>query len=190
MWKRNAIRAIGHGDQLSLVGHLDELRSRIIVSLLALTVAFGVCFWQNQHLLDLIDSPLAHQTQKQVRAGNGPLGATYRVQQSARDVAAQLRTVVGVLQTDHPDPATQASLQRAQSSLRSDVSRLSAAPKGNRPVTLGIGEPFTTTITVTLIFALILALPILLTQIYAFLVPALEPEQQRHVRPLMFAVPL
>jgi sec-independent protein translocase protein TatC len=190
MWKRSAIRAIGHGDRLSMVGHLDELRSRLIVSLLALTVAFGLCFWQNHRLLHLIDSPLAHQTQKQVRAGNGPLGATYRVQQSARDVAAQLSTVVGVLQTDHPDPATRASLQRAQSSLRSDVSRLSAAPEGNRPVTLGIGEPFTTTITVTLIFALILALPFLLTQIYAFLVPALEPEQQRHVRPLMFAVPL
>lgn len=190
MWKRSAISAIGHGDRLSMVGHLDELRSRLIVSLLALTVAFGLCFWQNHLLLHLIDSPLAHQTQKQVRAGNGPLGATYRVQRSARDVAAQLSTVVGVLQTDHQDPATRASLQRAQSSLRSDVSRLSAAPDGNRPVTLGIGEPFTTTITVTLIFALILALPMLLTQIYAFLVPALEPEQQRHVRPLMFAVPL
>ena len=62
-------------------------------------------------------------------------------------------------------------------------------PQGNRPVTLGIGEPFTTTVTVTLIFALILALPVLLWQVYGFFMPALEPEQRRHVKPLMLAVP-
>ena len=75
-----------------MVGHLDELRTRIIVSLIALAVAFGVCFWQNHRLLTLIDSPLAHQTQQQVRDGQGPLGATSQVQQSARDTATQLRT--------------------------------------------------------------------------------------------------
>ena len=39
--------AIAHDDRLTMVGHLDELRTRIIVSLIALAVAFGVCFWQN-----------------------------------------------------------------------------------------------------------------------------------------------
>ncbi len=60
-------------------------------------VAFGFCFWQNHALLRLINSPLAHQTQQQVRDGHGPLGATYQVQRSARDVAVQLHAVVGVL---------------------------------------------------------------------------------------------
>jgi sec-independent protein translocase protein TatC len=184
------LRSIGHEERLSTVDHLDELRARIIVSLLALAVAFGVCFWQNHRLLDLVDRPLAHQTQRQVRSGRGPLGATYRVQQSARDVALQLHAVVGVLAAEHRDRAIQSSLARVDRSLRRDVARLSAPPEGNRPVTLGIGEPLTTTVTVTLLFALIASLPLLLWQSYGFLVPALDREQRRHVRPLLLAVPL
>jgi sec-independent protein translocase protein TatC len=186
----NAIRSVGHEDRLTVVGHLDELRSRIIISLLALAVAFGFCFWQNHRLLHLINSPLAHETQKQVRAGHGPLGSTYQVQLGARDVASQLSTVVGVLQSEHQPPAAKASLARAQAGLKRDLKQLSAPPQGNRPVTLGIGEPFTTTLTVTFLFALILSLPVLLAQAYGFFMPALEPEQRRHVRPLLFAVPL
>ena len=56
-------------------------------------------------------------------------------------------------------------------------------------MTLGIGEPFTTTLTVTLMFALILSLPVLLTQIYAFFMPALGPEQRRQTRALLLAIP-
>ena len=95
-------RPIPHDERLSVVGHLDELRTRLIVSLLALAVAFGICFWQNHPLLRLITAPLAHQTQQQVRAGHGPLGATYTVQRSARDIAAQLDTVVTALASGEP----------------------------------------------------------------------------------------
>ena len=49
-------------------------------------------------------------------------------------------------------------------SLKRDIGRLSVPPEGDKPVTLGIGEPFTTTITVSLVFALILALPFVLTR--------------------------
>ncbi len=184
------VAPISHEDRLSVVGHLEELRTRLIVSLLAVGVAFGICFWQNHQLLHLIDKPLAHQTQQQVRDGHGPLGATYAVQESARDVASQLRTVVGVLSTQHQPPAVRASLQRVQQSLHGDVSRLSVPPQGDRPVTLGIGEPFTTTVTVTLIFALILALPVLLLQVYGFFMPAFEPEQRRRMLPVTFAIPV
>ena len=93
-----AVRQIGREEKLTVVGHLEELRARLIVSLAALAVAFGVCMWQNHALLRFIDAPLAHQTQKQVRAGNGPLGATYTVQRSARTVASQLQVVVGTLE--------------------------------------------------------------------------------------------
>jgi sec-independent protein translocase protein TatC len=187
---RIAVRSIGHDERLSAVGHLDELRTRIIVSLLALAAAFGLCFWQNHRLLRLVDRPLAHQTQRQVRAGQGPLGATYRVQQSTRDVAVQLSAVVGALAAaNHPDPALERSLEQARGSLRRDVARLSTPPQGNRPVTLGIGEPLATTLTVTLLFALILSLPVLLWQAYGFLIPALDRDQRRHVRPLVLSVP-
>jgi len=187
-----AIRSIDHEDRLSYVGHLDELRTRLIVSLIAISVAFGICFWQNHALLHLIDRPLAQQTQQQVKDGHGPLGATYTVQQSARDVAVQLQRVVAVLHSPslRLPSAAQASLSRAGRHLGRDVKRLSAPPQGNRPVTLGIGEPFTTTITVSLILALILALPIILLQAYGFLMPALAPDQRRIARPLLAAIPL
>ncbi len=184
------LRPIGYESQLSIVDHLDELRTRLIVSLLTVVVAFGISFWQNHQLLRLIDTPLAQQTQQQVRAGRGPLGATYTVAQSARDVAKQLGDVVGVLKAQEQSPAVTASLGQVQQNLRRDVERLSAAPSGDRPVTLGIGEPFTTTVTVTLIFALILSLPILLLQAYGFLMPAFEPSQRRRMLPVTCSIPV
>jgi sec-independent protein translocase protein TatC len=183
------LRPVSNDAHLSVVDHLEELRARLIVSLLTLTVAFGICFWQNHELLKLVNQPLAQQTQAQVKAGHGPLGATYSVQQSTRDVARQLDTVVGVLESEHASPAAQASLGRVQQSLARDVKSLSAAPQGNKPVTLGIGEPFTTTITVSLIFALILSLPVLLLQAYGFFMPALTPERRRQMLPVTFAIP-
>jgi sec-independent protein translocase protein TatC len=183
------LRPVGHDARLSVVDHLEELRTRLLVSLLAVAVAFGFCFWQNHAILRLVNAPLAHNTQQQVRDGHGPLGATYLVQQSARDVAKQLGTVVGVLNTESQPPAVRASLDRAQQSLRRDVRRLSAPPRGDRPVTLGIGEPFTATLTVTLIFALILSLPVLLLQAYGFLMPAFEPAQRRRMLPVTIAIP-
>ena len=182
-------RSIGHEDQLTVVGHLDELRTRLIACLLALAVAFGICFWQNHRLLHLINAPLAHQTQQQVRDGHGPLGATYTVAQGARDVGVQLQSVVGALQARGAPPEVTATLARVRASLDRDIARLSIPPEGDRPVTLGIGEPFTTTVTVSLVFALILTLPILLGQMYGFLMPAFEPHQRQRMWPLLAAIP-
>jgi sec-independent protein translocase protein TatC len=184
------LRPVSHEAQLSVVGHLDELRSRLIVSLLAIAVAFGLCFWQNHQILRLVNQPLAHNTQQQVRAGHGPLGATYHVQISARDVAKQLGVVVGALRAQPQSAATQSSLAQVQKALGKDVKSLSAAPQGDRPVTLGIGEPFTATLTVTLIFALILALPVVLLQAYGFFMPAFDPQLRRRMLPITFAIPL
>jgi sec-independent protein translocase protein TatC len=187
-----AVGQIGHEDRLSLVAHLDELRTRLIVSLVAIAVAFGCCFWQNHLLLRIVNKPLAHETQKQVRAGNGPLGATYAVQQSARTVAAQLELVVAALQRQGSgaSTATRTSLRGVAPKLQHAIARLSTPPQGEKPVTLGIGEPFTATLGVTLLFALVLALPIVLYELYGFLLPALSPPRQRIVRPLLLAIPV
>jgi len=184
------LRPVGHDARLSVVDHLEELRTRLIVSLLAVAVAFGICFWQNHQLLRVINAPLAHNTQAQVRAGHGPLGATYSVQESTRDVAKQLATVVGLLQSQPGSAAVRSSLTQVQRRLGQDLTRLSAPPQGNLPVTLGIGEPFTTTVTVTLLFALILSLPVLLLQAYGFVMPAFEPEQRRRMLPVVVSIPL
>ncbi|MCW3018771.1 MAG: Sec-independent protein translocase, TatC subunit [Solirubrobacterales bacterium] len=186
-----AVGNIGHEDRLSVVDHLEELRSRLIVSLAVVAVAFGLCFWQNHALLKIIDKPLAHETQKQVKAGNGPLGSTYTVQQSARTVATQLQLVVQALERpgSGASAATKSSLAHATPTLRGAIAHLSAPPQGDKPVTLGIGEPLTTTLGVSLIFALILSLPILLYEAYGFLLPAFSPEQRRVATPLMLAIP-
>ena len=183
-------RPVAQDEQLSVVSHLDELRSRLIVSLLAVGVAFGLCFWQNGALLRFVDGPLAHQTQAQVRSGQGPLGATYRVQGSARDVARQLSAVTAIVASQTHSAAATHALDQVQRNLSRDVTRLSAPPTGDRPVTLGIGEPFTTTVTVTLIFALILSLPMLLLQAYGFLMPAFDESMRRRMRPVVAAIPL
>ncbi len=186
-----AVGTIGHEDRLSVVDHLHELRGRLIISLAALAVAFGFCMWQNHALLNIINAPLAHQTQKQVKAGNGPLGATYSVQQSARAVATELQSVVQTLRRPGSgvSPATRSSLEQVAPGLQGAIKHLSTAPEGNKPVTLGIGEPFTTTIGVSLIFALILSLPIILYELYGFLLPAFSPDQKRIATPLMLAIP-
>jgi sec-independent protein translocase protein TatC len=186
-----AVGSIGHEDRLSVVDHLEELRTRLIVSLAVVTVAFGFCFWQNHALLNVINAPLAHETQKQVKAGSGPLGSTYTVQQSARTVAVQLQLVVQALERpgSGASTATKASLAGVAPRLRGAIGHLSAPPQGNKPVTLGIGEPFTTTLGISLIFALILSLPVLLYEAYGFLLPAFSPEQRRVATPLLLAIP-
>ncbi len=188
----SAVGRIGHEDRVSVVEHLEELRARLIICLAALAVAFGFSVWQNHALLSIINEPLARQTQKQVRAGNGPLGATYAVQQSARTVATQLELVVSALERPGSGTSarTRASLEGVGPQLHEAITRLSKPPEGNKPVTLGIGEPFTTTIGVSLLFAFILALPVILYELYGFLLPAFSPEQQRVTNSLIFAVPL
>jgi sec-independent protein translocase protein TatC len=114
------IRPVSHEDRLTLVEHLDELRTRLIVSVLTLVVGFGLCFWQNDLIFDLLDDPL---------------------------------------------------------------------PAGREPLTLGVTEPFFTTVTVSLYGALLLALPMLLYQLYAFVLPAFSPRERRVALPLLLMVP-
>ena len=116
------LKPISHEDRVDLVGHLGELRERIVVSLAALGVAFALCFWQSDLLLQL---------------ANGPL------------------------------------------------------PSGHeRLITFGVTEPFTTTLTISTYGALILALPVVLFQAYAFILPAFSKGQQRTVLPLLLLIPV
>jgi len=51
-------RRLHHGEEATLVEHLDELRSRIFVSLGALVVGFAVAFVFHRHLLHWLNAPL------------------------------------------------------------------------------------------------------------------------------------
>jgi sec-independent protein translocase protein TatC len=64
-------------------------------------------------------------------------------------------------------------------------------PPHIRPVTLGVAEPFTTTIMVCLYAGLVLSLPVVLWQLWSFFAPAMEPAAERKMLGLVaFSVAL
>lgn len=115
------MRPVSHEDRLTLVEHLDELRTRVIVCLLVFGVALALCFWQNELLLEIASAPL---------------------------------------------------------------------PGDKKLLTFGVAEPFTTTLTVATYGALILSLPILLYQAYAYVLPAFSDRERRIVLPFLIFVPV
>jgi sec-independent protein translocase protein TatC len=116
------VRVISYEDEVSVVEHLDELRSRIVVSLTVFGIALALCFWQNHLLLELASGPLP---------------------------------------SNH-----------------------------DKLITFGISEPFTTTMTVAAYGAIILSLPIVLYQAYAYLLPAFSDRQRRTIMPLLLLIPV
>jgi sec-independent protein translocase protein TatC len=116
------LKAARHDDRLTLVEHLDELRTRLIVSIAVFGVALALCFWQNHLLLDIAKGPLPN---------------------------------------DH-----------------------------QRLLTFGVTEPFMSTFTIAAYGAIILSLPIVLYQVYAFVLPAFSNAERRVVAPLLFMIPL
>jgi sec-independent protein translocase protein TatC len=114
------LRTARFDERLTLVEHLDELRTRIIVCVAVLGVAVGLCFWQNHLILHLINAPL---------------------------------------------------------------------PAHKQPFTLSPTEPFLTTFKVSAYAGIILALPIILYQGYAFVLPALSPAERRVIVPFLVLVP-
>jgi sec-independent protein translocase protein TatC len=116
-------RRLRHGEEATLVEHLGELRTRLIISLIALAAGFGVAYGFHGRLLHWLNRPLPESLQK--------------------------------------------------------------------PVTFSPIEPFATSIMVSLWAGLLLALPIVLWQLWAFLAPALEERRQRSVVvPVAFATVL
>ncbi len=186
-----AIRTIKHEDRLSLIEHLDELRTRLIVSAIALAVAFGFCLWQNHALLHLINKPLEKQTQKQVNSGNGPLGQVAVTQKALLAVSKLEKQTIATLSAPGSgvSPAAAAKLAAVAGQIDAATARIPRVPTGDKPVTLGIGEPFTTTITVTFYFALLFSLPVILFQLYSFILPAFSPGERQIAMPLMLAIP-
>ncbi len=186
-----AIRTIGHDERLSLVDHLDELRSRLIISGAVLIVAFGISLWQNHALLHIINKPLESQTRKQVAKGQGTVGQASLAQGGVLKIARDTETALGVLARPGSGISAHARAQLAPliATVRADTAKIPRTTPGDKPVTLGVGEPFTTTIKVTLYFALIISLPVILYELYGFILPALEPNERRAATPLLTAVP-
>jgi len=187
-----AIRPIEHEERLSLVDHLDELRKRLMICAAVLAVAFSVCLWQNHKLLEIINRPLQTQTRKQVAKGEGTVGQAVIAQRGVIKLAQHSEAALEILVAPGSGLSAQARAQLIPllRRLKIDTALLPSKTPGDNPVTLGVGEPFTTTLTVTLYFALILSLPVILYELYGFVVPALAPNERRAAAPLLMAVPI
>ena len=88
----STLRPIAHDERLSLVEHLDELRTRLIISVVAFVVALGVCLWQSDEILHIVNHPLEQATAH--RTSKDPLEQADTYQ---RNVGRALSTIVPVL---------------------------------------------------------------------------------------------
>ena len=177
------IGPIGHDDRLSIVDHLDELRTRLFVTLGVLVVAFGICFWQNGPLLDVLNRALPHTAKQGLGAvPNDAARARTHLLKAASEIGAYARS-----------PTTSGPRQELLSAAANISQAAQDLPRQantqTKPITIGVGEPFTTTLTVAAYFALLFTLPLIIYQGYAFVIPALTPKERRVALPVMSAAP-
>jgi sec-independent protein translocase protein TatC len=182
------LRPIGHEERLSIVDHLDELRSRLIVCLVAFGVAFAVCFWQNNALLNVLNHPLPNTS---TAAGQHGLGAEHN--QSAKERAGLLKSARAfdalAASPGVSAQARQAYATAAQGLTTAAKSLPQTIQNQEKPVTLGPAEPFTTSLAVAGYFALLFSLPVLMFEAYGFVIPALNTKERRTVVPVMLVAP-
>ena len=180
---------VSHEDRLSLVEHLDELRSRLMVCVAALVLCFAFTFWQNEAILKIVNQPL-EQTQNLdgKQRSNDPLEQNARFQIKTAAVFRSQAAALERLARATEDRAARAALLTAARTSR-DAAAAIPTNRERQPVTLGVAEPFTTTMSVAFYAALLLALPLILFQAYAFVLPAFQPGERKVVLPLMLAVP-
>ncbi len=109
------LKRAGREEQLSVVDHLDELRNRLIVSVVALLVAFGLAYGFHEQLIEFLEKPLPQRFE--------------------------------------------------------DTGLITLSPT----------EPFFTTLKVCFWTAIILAVPVWLYQVYAFVIPAVQDQSRRRM---------
>jgi sec-independent protein translocase protein TatC len=181
----SALRPVGHEDRLSLVEHLTELRVRLIVCLVAFCAATAVCMWQNHAILKLVNRPL------QNTVGHGskdPLVRNASYQQRLKAVLLQEAVVFRGMAAGESDAATRGELTRL-AQLQQAAAEATPPQETRRPVTLGVGEPFMETLKVAAYAGLLISLPLILYEIYAFVLPAFSPRERQVAMPLLLMVP-
>jgi sec-independent protein translocase protein TatC len=182
-----ALRPIAHEDRLSLVEHLDELRTRIVICLVAFIAAFALCFWQNDTILEIMDRPLEQSAISQ--GSDDPLERTATFQQAQKQLYLEWALLSREMSRSEDLSPTLQARWAELARLSEATAEAAPAASGRRPVTLGVGEPFTATFRVVGYAALLLSLPLLLYQAYAFILPAFSPREREVAMPLMALVP-
>src|SRR5215212_11196865 len=108
------LKPIAHDDRLSLVEHLDELRTRIIVCVVTFVVVGGVCLWQDDAILDTINRPLAKTTfKKACDETRDPFEQSNCWQQAQRRLNERIASSAGALaRSAGDDPALRAQAEQ------------------------------------------------------------------------------
>ncbi|MFA4928699.1 MAG: twin-arginine translocase subunit TatC [Patulibacter sp.] len=183
-----ALRPVAADARLTLVEHLGELRTRLFVSLAIVIAAFAITYWQNNRILDVVNEPLTKSQVSTVDCDRSvdPIRTGECFDRAVARAIGRLRPVIADLPTG--DAAEREQLADALTSLDRAVAQ---APEtaDRRPVTLGVAEPFFQTVSVALYAALVITLPLLLYQLYAFLIPAFSRREKQAILPLMLGVP-
>jgi sec-independent protein translocase protein TatC len=186
------LKPIAHDERLSLVEHLDELRTRIIICVVAFSVVFGICLWQDDRILKIVNEPLAEaQSNKPCDQTRDPLEQAACWQTAQKLVNERIARTARALAASASSSDDATLRDQAEALSRAAAAAVEASPRGSprRPVTLGVGEPLTATLTVAGYAALLIALPLLLYQLYAFVLPAFSPTERQVALPLMLLVP-
>jgi sec-independent protein translocase protein TatC len=186
------LKPIAHDERLSLVEHLDELRTRIIICVLAFMVIGGICLWQDDRILETVNKPLTDaQSKKPCDETRDPLEQSACWQQAQKVVNERIAATARALAASASSSDEPALRAQAESLSRAAAAAAEASPRGSprRPVTLGVGEPLTATLLVAGYAALLISLPLLLYQLYAFVLPAFSPTERQVAVPLMVMVP-
>jgi sec-independent protein translocase protein TatC len=186
------LKPIAHDERLSLVEHLDELRTRIIICVVAFSVVFGICLWQDDRILKIVNEPLAEaQSNKPCDQTRDPLEQAACWQTAQKLVNERIARTARALAASASSSDDATLRDQADALSRAAAAAVEASPRGSprRPVTLGVGEPLTATLTVAGYAALLIALPLLLYQLYAFVLPAFSPTERQVALPLMLLVP-
>ena len=184
------LRPVSSEDRFTLVEHLGELRSRIVTSLAIFVVAFGFAFWQNAAILDVVNSPLEESQKVTAKQCTGKSNDSQQSVCFEREVAKALKAVEPIVTGTDPDD-TAAQIREKSVALTALRAAQELAPDSTtrKPVTLGVAEPFFQTVNVAMYGALVVSLPLLLYQLYAFLIPAFTSRERKAIVPLLLGVP-
>jgi sec-independent protein translocase protein TatC len=184
------LKPIGHEDRLSIVEHLDELRTRVIICVAVFVVAFGVCLWQEDFILRTVNQPLADVANKKpCDETRDPLEQAECLRQAQKRVNERLAAAAQSLAESAGDDAALREQAAALKAAADEAVALTPRSSPKLPVTLGVVEPLTATLIAAGYAALLLTLPLLLYQGYAFVLPAFSPKEREIALPLMVMVP-
>ena len=194
--------------QMSFLEHLDELRRRLVRSVLFILAAFLVCWSFSGDIYNFLAVPvqreLAKQKQKEVATGGN--FTNFKEGDSARFVFNE-KTKLGsvVIPVGASVNATIAKCEETKLCVLTDEDifvgsviipkgtkvaelikggAISAKPEEQLIVTTPV-ESFTLYVTVSLYTAIALSVPFLLWQIWGFISPALYKHERRYVTPFI-----